>query len=298
MMKGAAFKAAAALVFIGLYGLPAAAVIFDQDNRVDYPEVKNEKHRRLMDSSVALFAAGAVSLDSLGWARLATRPFDDTNGYSPKERFYGQPMGPFCSGALVAPDLVLTAKHCLDDFPCGAIKLVFGYRTSLDGAFPSFVARGEVFSCEKVIRVRKKGYAATALVRLDRSANAKAHPPIAVHDNSGENLTGREMFYIGYPMGLTVKFVDGFKVIIDRPSPNLPFIFADADAYAASSGSPVFDLSTGQIQGVLAGKPILPDFVKDKSGLMASKVVATKPMVGELSFIATSSEFCETLRNP
>jgi protease YdgD len=75
--------------------------------------------------ALLLCASAASAQDSSGLVELVTR--DDLRGFEPVGRVDVE-NGGFCTGALIAPDLVLTAGHCVinaDGSPIAAERIVF-----------------------------------------------------------------------------------------------------------------------------------------------------------------------------
>ncbi|MDE2291248.1 MAG: trypsin-like serine protease, partial [Elusimicrobia bacterium] len=158
--------------------------IYGADDRREPSQVESPRIRAWADSTVALFEANSVALDTTtGKDALTTQPFkaagvqtpDNPWGQwvdlCPEERFKGQAQGAFCSGSLVAPDLVMTAGHCVDsEDQCKAgIKFVFGFDVGAGGKAPSEVPADQVYGCAQVVaRQLDMNGPDFTLVRLDR----------------------------------------------------------------------------------------------------------------------------------
>ena len=52
----------------------------------------------------------------------------------PDERFAAQPANADCSATLIAPDIMLTAGHCINS--CGDSRFVFDYYVTAGGTLP------------------------------------------------------------------------------------------------------------------------------------------------------------------
>src|SRR5208282_5244757 len=127
------------------------------------------------------------------------------------EPFFEQGTGAFCSGSLVAPDIIMTAGHCVPSAEeCASIKFVFGFAVKQKGVLPTSVPAGEVYGCKELIGREQIGTGADwALVRLDRK--------VAGHEPLKLNLTGKienktEVLVIGHPSGLPTKIAGGAHV--------------------------------------------------------------------------------------
>ncbi|MEK7383339.1 MAG: trypsin-like serine protease, partial [Elusimicrobiota bacterium] len=104
------------VVFV-LPSAPASAqaegkVIYGSDDRLDVYQVKDPRLKKLADSTAALFRSDHVTLRD-GKAQLWTIPYGSSLAVCRDEPFYSQESGAFCSGALVAPDVIMTAGHCV-----------------------------------------------------------------------------------------------------------------------------------------------------------------------------------------
>jgi len=216
--------------------------IYGNDDRQDYYQA-SEARRKLADSTVAFFKAGQVSADG----RLTLANYGEKLNLCKSEAFREQPMGAFCSGTLVAPDLVMTAGHCVKtSYDCADTKMVFGYSVKSAGKYPDSVGSAEVYSCRNIVaREQNNTGSDYAIIRLDRPvAN---HEPLPI--NRGTGVTqGTRLFVIGHPVGLPVKVAGGASV---RSVSFNDYFVANLDTYGGNSGSAVFNETTGLIEGIL-----------------------------------------------
>jgi V8-like Glu-specific endopeptidase len=238
-------------------------IIYGVDNRKDIYAATDDV-KKLADSSTALFYAWNVKIDKASHtANLVTEKYGDRLNLADSERFHDQPSGAYCSGALVGPDLVLTAGHCVSsELECKAVRFVFGYAIQAKGSKPTTVPESDVYSCKEVVKSVPESTTPTdlagfskwfagrtvkadwAIVRLDREAPGRK--PLEISDAKMTN--GNGVFVIGYPSGLPAKVAAGATVTDDSGA---SIFKADLDTYAGNSGSPVFDSSTNKIVGVL-----------------------------------------------
>lgn len=229
--------------------------IYGSDDRVEYFAAAADM-KVLADSVVSLWSAGSLKPEA-GKYTLATEKFGDKLNLCPGEKFREQPIGAFCSGSLVGPDLVMTAGHCItDEASCADARMVFGFAVKANGgAAPTTIAAGEVYSCKKIVKRFLGGEPTSgstsglgpdyALVQLDRKVTG--HKPLPVN-RSGSIKKGTKLVVIGHPVGLPLKVAGGSSV--RDASPNGYFV-TDLDTFGGNSGSPVFNASTKLIEGIL-----------------------------------------------
>ena len=156
------------------------------------------------------------------------------------ERFALEPTPAFCSGTLIAPDLLLTAGHCIvTTEDCEATAVVFGFEASSAGVVPPLRAQ-DIYACDEVLAWSgpDDGDADYALVRLDREVPDREPSRVVLDERSLP--VGTQLIMAGHPIGLPLKITPGGRV---RPSPlgyplNEPNYFgADIDTFPGNSGS-------------------------------------------------------------
>ncbi|MDO8804305.1 MAG: serine protease [Elusimicrobiota bacterium] len=244
--------------------------IYGKDNRLEYFQA-GQIVKTLSDSVVSLWKSASVEIAE-GKAKLKTVNFGDRLNLCPGEKFREQPIGAFCSGSLVGPDLVMTAGHCIKDAAsCADAKMVFGYNIRKDGeAAVTTLPASEVYGCAKIIKRFLGGEPGSAnptgqslgpdyaLIQLDRKVSG--HKPLPV--NRGANLKKDDsILVIGHPVGLPLKISGGAKV---RDFSKVGYFVADLDTFGGNSGSPVFNTNTLKIEGILVRGD--EDFVDSPAG--------------------------------
>jgi len=232
-------------------------VIYGVDDRVDLFEVTDAAVLADGDAVAALFAAGVVTDNGDGTSRLVTQTFAAANNVCPSERFANQPVGAFCSGFLVAPDIVATAGHCVRAPLIGNVRFVFGFRMQDATTATTTVANTQVYRGVAVIgrqKIEAGGVGADwALVRLDRPV--PDHRPVPIR-RAGKIGDDQAVHVIGHPSGLPTKFADGARV---RNNSATAVFVANLDTYGGNSGSPVFNRDTHEVEGILVRGEV--DFV-------------------------------------
>ncbi|MEK7390044.1 MAG: serine protease [Elusimicrobiota bacterium] len=221
-------------------------VIYGSDDRIDLYQTKDARLLKMADSTVALFSAGSITPRGAR-ALLNTMDYGPSLNLCRDERFYDQITGAFCSGSLVAPDVVMTAGHCIKaQIDCDGAKLVFGFAVNKKGKLPREVAMKDVYSCTKILgREQVDDGADWALIKLDRPV--KDHAPLKIN-KAGNIKEKTPLVVIGHPAGLPTKIAGGAKVTSNTAS---GYFVADLDTYGGNSGSAVFNAKTGLIEGIL-----------------------------------------------
>jgi V8-like Glu-specific endopeptidase len=231
--------------------VPAAAqvdgqVIYGTDDRIDLYQTENSKLRSLADSTVALMQDSSVRTEG-AVSRLTTEPYGPGNGLCKEEPFYDQVTAAFCSGSLVAPDIIMTAGHCVTSQDgCTGIKFVFGFAVKEKGKMPLSVATKDVYSCKQLLgREQINDGADWALVKLDRPVTG--HAPLKLN-MTGTITNKTPIVVIGHPAGLPTKIAGGAEV---RDASKVGYFTANLDTYGGNSGSAVFNAKSGLVEGIL-----------------------------------------------
>ncbi|WP_128429571.1 trypsin-like serine peptidase [Streptomyces cyaneus] len=221
-------------------------VIYGVDDRADIFELTDAADRRDADSVAALFRAAEVIDNGDGTSRLATQNFGVSYGLCAGEPFRDQPVGAFCSGFLVGPDVIATAGHCINATTVGTVRFVFGFRMQGPGQPATVIPNGDIYRGVALLgHTLTSAGADWSLVRVDRPVTGRAILPVRREGKIGNT---EPVYVIGHPCGLPTKFADGSAV---RGNTEADFFVANLDTYGGNSGSPVFNENTRIVEGIL-----------------------------------------------
>lgn len=170
-----------------------------------------------------------------------------------------------CSGFLVAPDLLLTAGHCMNHLEmdmvngmtnyCSDFVWVFDYKYESKSLIKTAFPKENVAQCKKILYAKLKYTAPTdhsaavfgddiALIQLDRKLNR----PYLKLSTSENFKVGQRVYTVGYPTGLPLKITPNGK-IKDNTFEN--FFTSSLDILGGNSGGPVLNESH-EVIGVVA----------------------------------------------
>ena len=252
---------------VELHGVPtgrlAAAlkdrqrVIYGTDDRQDLFAVKSKKVRGVSDAVAALVKAGDLQAKPGEGFDLRTTSYQGEFDLCGNEPFASQPLGCFCSGFLVAPDVIATAGHCVKSAAdLAGVRFVFGFRMKDAAVANTTFGPDDVYEGKELIGRQMVGDGPDwALVRLQRAVVGRT--PLAIR-TSGKIRSNQAVFVIGHPNGLPAKYAPKAKVRDNAPG---PFFVANLDTYGGNSGSPVFNSSSCKVEGILVRGE--NDFVSD-----------------------------------
>jgi Ricin-type beta-trefoil lectin domain-like/Trypsin-like peptidase domain len=221
-------------------------VIYGVDDRQDLFAVSNAAVLQDADGAVALFDASDVVDNGNGTSTLQTTNYGTTYNLCASEPFRTQPTGAFCSGFLVASNVVATAGHCVDTGSLASVRFVFGFRMANANTANTVLSNGNIYrGVELLGRILASNGADWSVVRLDR---AVLNHRITRVRFGGRIANNQAIHVIGHPSGLPTKYAPGANVRDNGPA---AFFIANLDTYGGNSGSPVFDAQTHLVEGVL-----------------------------------------------
>lgn len=218
-------------------------IIYGEDNRVDYYDT-TALYQELANSTAAMIPRKSL-IEKDDYFEIKGETLSE-RGICKEERFSQQMSAAFCSGFLVAPDLLVTAGHCItSQVDCAKYTWVFDYRLENANDKANKANISDVYYCKEIIErklsnVFKNDY---ALIRLHKKTNR----PGLKFRNSGKIQKDTQLVVIGHPSGLPTKIADGAIV----RETNWNYFKANLDTYGGNSGSAVFDAITGEVEGIL-----------------------------------------------
>ncbi len=247
-------------------------VIYGEDNRLEAFESPDSLLREASLSVAAFMSRDHLQKSGNGYI-LSGRTLQD-RGICKTERFSEQPSLAKCSGFLVAPNVIITAGHCVKSTTgCDTGVWVFDYKMDSSGDKIK-VPASSVYSCKRVIRkvldpLLRRDF---AVIELDQEVSGRT--PLKLRE-SGKVSVGDKIAVIGYPSGLPLKIADEGEV---RRLEKHYFV-SNLDTYHGNSGSPVLNAASGVVEGILVRGD--DDFVKSPEGCQVSKRCASTGCRGE-----------------
>lgn len=222
--------------------------IIGKDNRQEWYEEKQEEIRILAHGTAVFVSRKSGAIESWNskyrWSKTVKTHAEDDR-LCPGERFESQLAPGFCSGFLVAPDLVATANHCLSD-GCKSFQVVFDFlHQSVPTAFSSLES-DQIYSCKELIASDKEKD--WALFRLDRPTQNR---PIFSLRKEGKPTLGTPVSMLGYPRGIPLKIANGAQIVENQNASEDSFFEATLDAFGGNSGSAVINEKTLEVEGIL-----------------------------------------------
>lgn len=225
-------------------------MIYGNDDRVNISTLpQTDRWSKIARSTVMLVARPNVHFDAgdSSIARISTQSLKNKYDLCANDPFQEEAVAGYCTGFLAAPDLIVTAGHCVNsDAVCHNTYFIFDY----SGMASSGVVTAnlsDVYSCDSIVHTENNASSGRdfAVLKLDRPVTDRTPLQLARADNVAERDT---LTSIGYPHGGPAKLIQGSQV--RRNESFDAFFVANIDGFDGSSGSPVFS-KTGVVQGII-----------------------------------------------
>ena len=259
------------------FGMPKG--IYGTDNRSEPALSTNPKIHLYAQATAAMVDSEILRfIPDLNSYIFPTSTLGEDNEVCSTERFVNQTHIATCSGFLVAKDIIITAGHCVEtQADCDDFRWVFDYTSG-----STLLNQKDVYKCKKIIsRTKKDSFFSMrdyAIIQLDRAANDRT--PLKVR-TSGRVKKGTRLAMLGHPTGLPLKYDANARVakhwnkfekktLVTRVQTffkRTSYFTANLDAFAGNSGSPVINMDTDEVEGILVsgGGDYTYDFERDCS---------------------------------
>ncbi|MFN7904527.1 MAG: trypsin-like serine peptidase [Pseudobdellovibrionaceae bacterium] len=252
-------------IFILFFSASSQSAIFGNNN-IHLMTSSSSKHHLGQATAIAILNSNYEKTQA-GKVTLFTEPI---TSLCKSETMHNEPSLAFaCTGFLIAPDLLVTAGHCLyavnspnqelkneSGLACEIFDWYFDFEANSEGiAQTKDIASENLYRCKRIIYAVQKETAPFqdyALVQLDRAVVNRTPLKLAQKPSAEMNL-GTSLFMIGHPFGTPKKMTDQGDVILNNPVAST--FVTNLDAFNGNSGSPVFN-SKNEVTGILvSGTP-------------------------------------------
>jgi hypothetical protein len=224
----------------------SSELIYGTDDRMEWYEISDPDLLALGDATAMLVSPGWLSSYPNGDVGIdVSYTLRDYQGVCTSEPYWNQPVPGDCTGFLVGDDLAVTAGHCVSNSSCSTTWFVFGFRMDGPGDVRERVSEDDVYVCAEVVARQSTTTRDYAVVRLDRDVVGRE--PMALR-RSGTVASGTPLLVSSHPVGLPLKISDNATV---RSNSSSYYFEANLDVYGGSSGAPVINANTLEVEGIL-----------------------------------------------
>lgn len=242
------------ILFFSLFFCITSMAEADRFIKKDYTtDYLNSRHQLTSLNSHYQMQSGMVVAEDLifeqqNYIRLKTENYGARNGLCEGQSFANSPAikSVYCSATLVAPDIVVTAAHCLRTRGCLQMSFLFGLTSSdFQGpseGFSNYINKQEhYFECQNVLEVgsgwTRQGHGQStendwAIIRLNRPVPGAVTLPCR---RSGRLEVGESVKSVGHPRGLAS--IESYGSVKHSGSNRLGHNFVTASFYAESGNS-------------------------------------------------------------
>jgi V8-like Glu-specific endopeptidase len=233
-------------------------VIYGEDSRIDSVAATSREVKKNKNAVAIMIQSGSIEeVDrELDLFKVKKPSYSSIDMLCSDEAFKDQITVGSCTGFLVAPDLLITAGHCVNqESDCADNAWVFGHEVSgMHKAGYSLHLGSDIYRCSEILEVAVPGDSTPkwdkrdySLIKLDRAVSGRA--PVTLRPLETHTLSLEDKVYmIGHPAGLPMKITQKADV---KFSAHKEFFWANLDAVGGNSGSPVFNEKTHEVEGIL-----------------------------------------------
>jgi V8-like Glu-specific endopeptidase len=222
-------------------------VIYGIDDRRDLYEVNNSLIKKLSESVAVKIDNENLIQNTTGFDLVDHKLEQSYGSMCKSEKYLDQNNAGDCSGFLLDQETIVTAGHCIEkDSECLDHKWVFGF--AMDSAEKKHFSfkNEDVYQCEKILaRTYTDEGLDFAVIKLNRAVEGRGALKVR---QDGKINDDSKIVVLGFPFGLPMKVTSNAKI---RNNSLEDFFVINSDTFRGNSGSPVIDISTGIVEGII-----------------------------------------------
>ncbi|MBR9859850.1 trypsin-like serine protease [bacterium] len=220
--------------------------VYDEDDRLDVTDAEGYDDF-VRATAVMVLKENVRGNKVYGWSlrESLTNQFG-TDKFDPKVKFLDQITAGSCTGFLIAPDILVTAGHCIEAMKeCKDFVWLFDYTNDIyhnDAGNYITVDYDDIYNCKEIITTKLGDGDDYCFIRLDRKTNRDPYR----FRTSGKIADYEDIFMIGSSTGLPLKLSTNGYV---RYNSWNQYFTSNLESFPGNSGGPVFD-AAGFIEGI------------------------------------------------
>jgi hypothetical protein len=229
--------------------------VWGTDDRIERYEIQTTQLQDAAKRSAATFRLAELEHDATldVWSATMPKTLGADQMLCDGQKFADQPAVAWCSATLIADDIMVSAGHCFDYYPCTDFAIVFDYAYDAAPMDPMAAAKNipaaKVYKCAEMLAHKydvdydmNRGVD-YSVFRLDRPVTDRMPAPVNWSDPL---INGQPAYVIGHPSRIPQKLATG-TVLEGTMNPD--FVVHDADVFGGNSGGGLFDAS-GTLIGI------------------------------------------------
>ncbi|GAB4020779.1 MAG: hypothetical protein Fur0010_23730 [Bdellovibrio sp.] len=218
------------------------AAVLGKDNRISFSQLEEFNPSKLASATATQIEVRYLKESNI--EEYATYPSGKLQNTCPGEKYSEFHTLGGCSGFLIDENILVTAGHCRD-YSKGCDQEAWLFNHFESPQYPQAKLKKEnIVRCLEVLDYRHDGEADFAVLKLERKIK---NATILKIDLADQAETNDPVAVLGYPLGLPFVYTPGGRII--KKEKNL--ILTDSDAFKNNSGSALFNLRTGYVEGIL-----------------------------------------------
>jgi hypothetical protein len=221
-------------------------IIYGPDDRGDIGTLLDTGAKKNVRVVVALIEKNKLKLNGNGTYRLRpTGDYKTLYKLCDDERFKDQPVFANCSGFAIAPDLIASAGHCISKDNYKNYVAIFDLTLlNVQQYLTAGIPADLVFQITDVIDRKYTAVDDYAVIKVNRPIPQDRISKV----QRAADISANSFYVLGFPCGIPMKCIDDANL---RNTDDPLFFVINSDTYGGNSGSPVFDMDTDSVVGIL-----------------------------------------------
>lgn len=229
--------------------------IYGLDNRVDGSAI-TEKNLIQLKSAIGLMVSKDQVETGLLTSKIKATPMTESVNACKDVRYSNELTIQSCTAFLIAPDLMATAGHCIQEaIDCENKIIAFDVNEASQKGDHYKVLNSNIFECQEVVAQSfndSGDYSVFRLKKKPRRASLQLR-------TKGELTAKEKVLMLGHPLGQPLKL----SPAVSPTDLTNPLLFkAPLNSFVGNSGSPVINARTLKVEGILVNGA--EDFLLDE----------------------------------